>query len=107
PLPFDLVHGWAARDWELTSLVAGIWRKPAIGTLHDHPAAGYIRRKRRLLMRLAAAWGLRRIVCVSDAVRRACEAMGYRRERLLTIRNGLPGMDLASERSALHSKFRI
>jgi glycosyltransferase involved in cell wall biosynthesis len=104
---FDIVHGWAARDWELASLVAGMWRKPAVGTLHDHPAADYIRRRRRLLMRLAAAWGLRRIVCVSDAVRRACEATGYRQERLLTIHNGLPGVELAAERPALQPKFRI
>jgi len=28
--PFDLVHGWTARDWELTSLVGCLARRPPL-----------------------------------------------------------------------------
>jgi len=106
-IPFDIVHGWAARDWELTSLAALIWRRHAVGTLHDHPTAYYIRRRRRRLMRLAARWGLQRVVCVSAAVRRACEEVGYSRDRLVTIHNGLPAVQLTSRRSASESVLRL
>ncbi len=105
--PIDIVHGWAARDWELSSLVGAIWRRPVLGTLHDHPAASYIRRRRRWLMRAVASRGLRRVVCVSEAVRRACEAAGYRPDRLTTILNGLPEMERAPDRSAARAGMGI
>src|SRR5262245_29137201 len=66
--PFDLVHGWTARDWELTSVVGRCARRPAVGTLHDHPCAAGISPSRRLLMRWCAQYGLRRVICVSRAV---------------------------------------
>jgi glycosyltransferase involved in cell wall biosynthesis len=88
--PFDLLHGWAARDWELTALAAGLCRRPALGTLHDHPTAGFISRKRQRLMRWSARLGLQRVVCVSEAVRQACRNAGYPATKLAVIHNGLP-----------------
>lgn len=88
--PFDLVHGWAARDWELASLVGKLTRRPAIGTLHDHPTATYISPKRQCLMRWCAAFGLAKVTCVSAAVRDACAAVGYQLGKLTVIHNGLP-----------------
>jgi glycosyltransferase involved in cell wall biosynthesis len=94
--PFDLVHGWAARDWELATL-AGWWsQRPAIGTLHDHPEAAFISGKRRRLMRWAARFGLKRIICVSAAVRTACADAGYPRFKLVVVRNGLPPVDFSA-----------
>lgn len=88
--PFDVIHGWSARDWELATATGWLLRRPALGTLHDHPAAGFITRRRRRLMRLAARWGLRRVVCVSKAVQQACLAAGYPVDQLAVIHNGLP-----------------
>ncbi len=45
--PFDIVHGWAARDWEAALLAGWRCRRPAIGTLHDHPNSAYISGKRQ------------------------------------------------------------
>jgi glycosyltransferase involved in cell wall biosynthesis len=88
--PFDLVHGWAARDWELTALVRAALRRPAVGTLHDHPRARFISRTRQVLMRWCARVGLNAVACVSGAVRSACEQSGYQRGKLHVIHNGLP-----------------
>lgn len=89
---FDLFHGWAARDWESTSVLARLRRRPAVGTLHDHPEAPFISRARRRLMRWEAQWGLRGVACVSGAVRQACRAAGYPASKLAVIHNGLPGL---------------
>lgn len=89
--PFELVHGWAARDWELAALAGWRCRRPAIGTLHDHPEASFISGKRRRLMRWCAGYGLKRIICVSAAVRTACADAGYPPFKLVVVRNGLPG----------------
>ena len=105
--PFDVVHGWTARDWELASLVARIWGRPALGTLHDHPAADYIRRRRRRLMRWAAVWGLQRVVCVSHAVRKACETANYPKNLLVSIHNGLPGLELAMNRPVPKAEIQL
>ena len=91
--PFDLVHAWAARDWELGALVGRLLRRPVIGTLHDHPTARFISRKRRVLMRWAARIGLDRVVCISQAVREACVAARFPPSRLVVIRNGIPIVD--------------
>ena len=91
--PFDLIHGWTARDWELTALAALLLRKPAVGTLHDHPEAEFISPKRRRLMRWAARWGMSRIICVSQAVREACVKAGYPEARLRVAHNGLPEIE--------------
>jgi glycosyltransferase involved in cell wall biosynthesis len=88
--PFDLVHGWTARDWELTSLVGWLSRRPALGTLHDHPRSRFISPTRQRLMRGCGRLGLSRVICVSDAVRRACLAAGYDERNLMVIHNGLP-----------------
>jgi len=90
--PFDLVHGWTARDWELASLVGCLARRPAIGTLHDHPRARFIFPRRQVLMRWCARYGLRKAVCVSQAVSDACVAAGYPARKLTVIHNGLPGL---------------
>jgi glycosyltransferase involved in cell wall biosynthesis len=99
--PFELVHAWAARDWELAALAGWRCQLPAIGTLHDHPEASFISDKRRWLMRWCAGYGLKRIVCVSAAVRTACADSGYPPFKLVVVRNGLPPVDaLASPRAS-------
>ena len=98
--PFDLVHGWAARDWELSALVGGLARRPAIGTLHDHPAASFISGSRRRLMQWIAAIGLHRVVCVSDAVRAACAGESYSAGNLVVVHNGLPQVQFGSRNRA-------
>lgn len=90
----NVLHGWTARDWELTSMAGFFLRRPAVGTLHDHPEAAFISPARQKLMRGTAFFGLKRIVCVSDAVRLACKKAGYPSSKLSVIRNGLPqGID--------------
>lgn len=104
--PFDLVHGWAARDWELASLVGKHSRCPTIGTLHDHPTATFISRKRQCLMRWCAAYGLAKVACVSVAVRDACAAAGYLAGKLTVIHNGLPPTNFPpSVRSGIACRF--
>jgi glycosyltransferase involved in cell wall biosynthesis len=88
--PFDIIHGWAARDWELAALLGHWVRRPAVGTLHDHPQARFISSKRRFLMRWSARCGLGKVVCVSEAVRRACLAASYPKNKLQVVHNGLP-----------------
>jgi len=88
--PVDLIHGWAARDWELTAVLGTVLRRPVIGTLHDHPAATYISSGRQRLMRYSANLGLNRVVCVSDALKTACAQCGYAPSRLSVVHNGLP-----------------
>lgn len=90
-----ILHAWAARDWELTSLAGALTHSSAMGTLHDHPKADFISRSRQRLMRLAAR-GLDRIVCVSGAVARACAQAGYSSEKLVTIHNGLASREMVS-----------
>src|ERR1043166_6079248 len=46
--PFDVIHAWSSRDWDLGALLGAVTRRPVLGTLHDHPRAGYISPKRRL-----------------------------------------------------------
>jgi len=87
---FDMVHGWAARDWELAAAVGVRTRRPAIGTLHDHPRATYISPKRQRLMRLVANRALDRVACTSDAVRAACIHHGYSAAKLTVVHNGIP-----------------
>jgi glycosyltransferase involved in cell wall biosynthesis len=103
---FDVLHGWAARDWELAALAGWRCQRPAIGTLHDHPEASFISAKRQRLMRWCAGYGLKRITCVSEAVRTACADADYPPVKLLVVRNGLPSVDfLASSR--VSGPFRI
>jgi glycosyltransferase involved in cell wall biosynthesis len=87
---FDVIHAWAARGWEVASLLGRVTRKPVLATLHDHPQAGYITAKRRLLMKWSARYGVRQVVAVSEAVRQACLSAGYPQNRLAVVRNGLP-----------------
>ncbi len=88
--PFDVMHAWAARDWELTAVTGRLTRRPALGTLHDHPHAPFLSRSRQRLMFWSACAGLRRVVCVSEAVRAACVQAGYREHQLRVVHNGLP-----------------
>jgi len=83
-----LVHGWAALSFELAAAVAARRSIPYTLTLHDHPRAGYLSVGRQALLQLTAA-GARALVCVSEAVRAACQRSRYR-GRLVVIRNGLP-----------------
>ncbi|MEO7648790.1 MAG: glycosyltransferase family 4 protein, partial [Gemmatimonadaceae bacterium] len=87
---FDVVHGWAARDWELAAAAAKWKRRPAIGTLHDHPRAAYLSTHRRTLMRLVANYALDRLACPSEAVRAACVEAGYAPRKLAVLHNGIP-----------------
>lgn len=103
---FDLVHGWAARDWELGALAGWRCQRPVIGTLHDHPEASFISGKRRRLMRWCARYGLKKIICVSEAVRSACADSGYPRVKLEVVRNGLPTVEV-SVASRAPGAFRI
>jgi glycosyltransferase involved in cell wall biosynthesis len=92
--PFTLLHGWAARDWELASVAAILCGCPVLGTLHDHPEAAFISPQRRRLMRWCARLGLNKIVCVSEAVRQACLSVGYPEGKLAVVRNGLPELGI-------------
>lgn len=103
---FDVAHAWAARGWELAATVRWRCRRPALGTLHDHPHANYISRSRRTLMRQCAKLGLNRVVCVSSAVQNACEETGYIPDKLRTIHNGLPPVATESVQRP-HDSFRI
>ncbi|MBI3415079.1 MAG: glycosyltransferase family 4 protein [Verrucomicrobia bacterium] len=87
---FDLIHGWSARDWELTALARTCLRVPAVGALHDHPQASFITPKRRRLMRWCVRWGLDRLICVSQAVQSACVEAGYPAAKLAPVLNGIP-----------------
>ena len=87
---FDMVHGWTARDWELTSLWGRLARIPTLGTLHDHPQARFHSSRRQRLMRWSARWGLNRVLAVSEAVHQACLAAGYPASKLRVIHNGVP-----------------
>ena len=92
--------------WELASLVGKLSRRPAIGTLHDHPIATFISRKRQCLMRWCAAFGLAKVACVSVAVRDACAAAGYLAGKLTVIHNGLPPTNFPpSVRSGIACRF--
>jgi glycosyltransferase involved in cell wall biosynthesis len=87
---FDLLHGWTARDWELTTCASRLLRRPGMGSLHEHPRAGHITTRRQSLMRLCGRRGLARVLCVSEAVAAACRAEGYPESRLVVVRNGIP-----------------
>jgi glycosyltransferase involved in cell wall biosynthesis len=97
--PFDLVHAWIARSWELAALVGWLSRRPAVGSLHDHPQAQFISPPRRRLMLWAARLGLARVVCVSHAVRDACKTAGYPARKLSVVHNGLPAYEQPGQRS--------
>src|SRR5690606_5470520 len=86
---FEVLHGWTARDWELTSASAWATRRPTIGLLHDHPRAAHISPARQRMMRFCARTGLSRTLCVSDAVAAACSEAAYPRDRLQVVRNGI------------------
>ena len=86
---FDVLHGWGARSWELTSL-AGAWRRrPTVGTLHDHPQAEYLTARRQQLVRWCARFGLDEVTVVSHALKGACVAAGWPAHKLTVIYNGL------------------
>lgn len=85
-----LLHGWTARDWELTALASRLFRVPSIGSLHEHPRAQHINPRRQHLMRACGRHGLHRVLCVSAAVAEACRSVGYPPDRLLVVRNGIP-----------------
>ncbi|MBL9137434.1 MAG: glycosyltransferase family 4 protein [Verrucomicrobiales bacterium] len=87
---FDVLHGWTARDWELTAAVGKTSWRPAIGSLHEHPHAGHIGRSRRRLMKASARLGLDEVLCVSQAVASGCGTVGYVPERLSVVHNGIP-----------------
>jgi glycosyltransferase involved in cell wall biosynthesis len=102
--PNVVLHGWAARDWELTSLVSKTCGVPAVGTLHDHPSANFISTPRRLIMKYCSRFGLQRTVCVSNALMTECVKAGYRSEDLELIYNGLPASS-EQKQNNIHQPF--
>jgi glycosyltransferase involved in cell wall biosynthesis len=89
-LPFDVLHGWAARDWELTAACGALLRRPTLATLHDPPDARFFSRSRRQLMWWSGRWFLERIVCVSGALKDKCRQAGFPERKLAVVHNGLP-----------------
>jgi glycosyltransferase involved in cell wall biosynthesis len=87
---FDLVHAWHARSWEAGCVIGRFCNLPVVATLHDHPEARFLGASRRRLMRWVANSGLKKLICVSEAVRHSCEESGYDHRRLTVIHNGLP-----------------
>ncbi|MCC6233435.1 MAG: glycosyltransferase family 4 protein [Verrucomicrobiales bacterium] len=87
---FQILHGWTARDWELTAAAALATRCPSIGLLHDHPVAPHISPSRRRLMRLCGTHVLSRVLCVSHAVAQACRDQRYPAHRVCVVHNGIP-----------------
>ena len=83
----DIVHGWTARTWEAAYLLSLIKRARFCCTLHDHPRVADEKARRHSLMRILAN-RCRRLVCVSDALRRECAGEGYRCE-MSVVANGL------------------
>lgn len=100
-----LVHGWSSRTFEMAWWLHKRLNKPAICTLHDHPKAQFITPSRQLVMRWAAN-RLDSLVCVSDAVRSACIAAGYRRP-LRVIHNGLIDEDQQVRQPSENGLVRI
>jgi glycosyltransferase involved in cell wall biosynthesis len=105
--PFDLVHGWAARDWELVAATSRLLRRPAVATLHDHPHASFISRTRQRLMAWSVKVGLNQVVCVSEAVRQACIQARYSPVKLSVVRNGLPPISVLGRPAPSGSPFRL
>lgn len=102
----DVVHGWGARDWELAAAAGALLRRPAVGTLHDHPRAAYISTRRQTLMRHAANHGLDRITCPSEAVRIACVDAGYAARKLAVVSNGVQ-LPPVADRPASRGRMRL
>jgi glycogen synthase len=86
---FDVLHAWGARAWEVAALAGLLTGRPVVGTLHDHPAAGYLTPARRRLMRWTARFGLDRVTVVSEALRAACISAGWPEHKLAVVHNGL------------------
>jgi len=72
-----LVHAWSSRAFEIAVWLGEKLSVPVTAGMHDHPAAGFISNARRKLMR-SAANRMRKLACVSEAVRTACAEAGYR-----------------------------
>ena len=98
-----VVHGWTARDWELTATLARVMSRPGIGSLHDDPGADFISYSRRSLMRLSVTLGLDRVICVSEALRSTCIQARYPSRKLACIPNGLPAPDPPSPPRSLNA----
>lgn len=92
-----MVHGWTAITFELAAAVALRRGIPYTATLHDHPQAGYFSGARQLLLRWLALRA-RAVVCVSQAVKTACQRSGYAGP-LVVIRNGLPAIPVQGPRA--------
>lgn len=89
-----IVHAWGVRAFEPAVLLAKVLGARVCGTLHDHPDAGFFSRGRRILLR-ASVPRLRPMVCVSEALARACRDAGLGAD-LTVIHNGLPPPSSAS-----------
>lgn len=102
---FDVLHGWAVRDWELTSACGVLLRRPTLATLHDPPNARFFSWQRKRLMAWSGRWFLDRIACVSGALRDICQQMGFPPSKLAVVHNGLPALPIQPSHPS--SRFRL
>jgi len=87
-----IIHAWHTRGFEFAVALGKAWKLEATGTLHDHPAILRHSWLRRQLIRLAGH-RLRRMVAVSDALKKVCMDAGWT-VPIVTIKNGLPDSPL-------------
>src|SRR5439155_12619370 len=79
-----------------------------VGKLVGHQRARCHSVARQRLMRWAARFGLKRVVCVSEAVRNACVEAGYCSRKLSVVHNGLPfSSPLGEQTRAKERPFRL
>ena len=88
PASITRMHAWTARAFEWAACLCPRCASRPTGTLHDHPRAPFHSFGRRLLMR-SVADRLRAIVCVSEALKSACERERWKAP-LVVVHNGLP-----------------
>ncbi|MFT5121798.1 MAG: glycosyltransferase involved in cell wall biosynthesis [Candidatus Omnitrophota bacterium] len=86
----DILHAWTARGFEFAGGFGRSNQSRISGTLHDHPKAFFHGSFRQWMIRYHANH-MHGLVCVSQAVKAACEESGFR-SPMQVIHNGL--MDL-------------
>ena len=83
----SIIHGWTTKTFEPAYIISKKHGIPFTGTLHDHPKSFYFPPRRKFFMRYFANRA-ERMVCVSEALRNACNESKYRCP-MSVIRNGL------------------
>ncbi len=100
-----LIHAFITPAFKYAGLVGRSLGRPVVGTLHDTlaPELGWTWPRRRALITNVNLL-FDRVVCVSEAVRRAAIRAGGRPDRLVTIHNGV---DAARYRAAPAEGARV